>query len=417
MASVTKRGDSYRIAVSNGYRTDGKKIVHTKTWTPLPNMTARQIEKELERVKVEYENAVKRGQAMSDNTTLAAFADKWLAEHVDKQLQETTAESYRHELKTKILPALGHMRLDAIQPMHVMAFIDQMGEDGIRIDKKPGGYSHRTVKYQYDILSSLMQSAVYWQVIQANPCERVKPPARKDAGQQKPKHFSDEQTGLFLSLIGNEPLKYQLLAYLGVYVGSRRGEVLALKWSDMDLDAGEISIEKQHAYLPGKGIFTKDTKTGGSVRAVSIPASVTALLKQHKIQQLEQRMKIGDQWEDHNLIFTTWCGRPMATATPRQWMTKFVTRHNARIAVADDLTPKEKTALTLPLISYHGLRHTSATLLITEGVDIKTASARLGHAQVSTFTDVYSHFLKSTDRAAADKLENRIEQSMKKGHA
>ena len=417
MASITKRGNSYRISVSNGYRTDGRKIMHTKTWTPPYNMTARQTQKELQRVAVEFENAVRRGQAMSGSTTLADFAEKWLTEHVDKQLQETTAESYRHELKTKILPALGHMRIDSIQPMHVMAFIDQMGKDGIRVDGKPGTYSFRTQKYQYDVLSSLMQYAVYWQVIQSNPCERVKPPARKDAGQQKPKHFSDEQTGLFLSLISDEPLKYQLLAYLGVYVGSRRGEVLALTWNDIDFDAGEISIEKQHAYLPSKGIFIKDTKTSGSVRSVSIPASVTALLKRHRMQQLEQRMRIGDQWHEHNLIFTQWDGNPMHTATPRQWITKFVTRHNARIAADTELTAKEKEALTLPLISYHGLRHTNATLLITEGVDIKTASARWGHSQASTFTDTYSHFLKSTDRQAADKLENRIEKNMKKGHA
>jgi len=357
MASITKRGDSYRIAVSNGYHTNGKKIVHTKTWTPLPSMTTKQIERELQAVVFEFETAVKRGVAMSGTTTLEAFTEKWLTEYADKQLEVTTADSYRYHLRTKILPALGHLRLDKILPMHIMDFLSQLSEEGVRKDKRPGGYSQRTIEYQLAILSSIMQSAVYWQVMQSNPCERVKPPARKDAGQQKPKHFSDEQTGLFLSLIHDEPLKYRLLAYLGIYVGSRRGEVLALTWSDVDLDAGEIRIEKQHAYLPGNGIFTKDTKTSGSVRVVSIPATVISMLKKHKTEQLEQRLKLGDQWQDHNLIFTAWNGLPMHMSTPRQWLTKFVTRHNAQIVADEKLSSDEKKALTLPVIPYHGLRH------------------------------------------------------------
>jgi len=138
-------------------------------------MTEKQAAKEVERVAIEFENSIKRGLTMGGSITLAAFSDRWLAEHVEKQLEPTTAASYRHELATKILPALGHMRLNAIQPIHVMNFLDQLSRPGIRIDGKAGTYSARTIKYQFDILSSMFQSAVYWQILDSSPCERVKP--------------------------------------------------------------------------------------------------------------------------------------------------------------------------------------------------------------------------------------------------
>ena len=417
MASITKRNGSYRISVSNGYDSSGKKILHTQTWSPPPGMTEKKAAKEVERIAIEFENSIKRGLMMGGTITLAAFSERWLTEHVGKQLADTTAASYRHELETKILPALGHMRLNSIQPVHVMSFLEQLSKPGIRLDGKSGAYSTRTIKYQFDILSSLFKSAVYWQILEASPCDRVKPPARKDAGQERIKHFTDEQAIVFLNAVQSEPLKYQLLATLGIYVGSRRGEVLALKWSDVNLDKGEIDISKQHAYLPDKGIFTKDTKTHGSSRIVSIPSSVVALLREHRVEQVEQRFKLGDQWEDNNLIFTQWNGKPMHTATPRQWLTKFLTRYNERIASDADISPNDKEVLTLPLIPYHGLRHTSATLLIAGNADIKTVSARLGHTLTSTTADVYSHQLRTADRKAADLLENTLTQNSKKGQA
>lgn len=141
------------------------------------------------------------------------------------------------------------------------------------------------------------------------------------------------------------------------------------------------------------------------------------MLKKHRTEQLEQRLRLGSQWEEHNLIFTQWNGAPMHTTTPRQWLGKFNKRHNERIQADDKLLDSEKSAQTLPVIPYHGLRHTSATLLISQNIDIKTASARLGHSQASTFTDIYSHFLKSADRKAADTLENLLTRDSKKEHA
>lgn len=417
MASIAKRNGSFRISVSNGYDTSGKKLLHTKTWKPPPNMTDKQAEKEAQRVALEFENSIKRGLTMGGTTTLAAFSERWITEHVEKQLEPTTAASYRHEINTKILPALGHMRLNAIQPVHVMSFLDQLSKPGIRMDGKSGTYSARTIKYQFDILSSMFQSAVYWQILDASPCDRVKPPARKDAGQERIKHFTDEQAIIFLDAIQAEPLKYQLLATLGIYVGSRRGEVLALRWQDINLDKGEIDISKQHAYLPDKGIFTKDTKTHGSSRIVSIPPSVVALLRRHYNEQTEQRFRLGSEWIGTGHIFTQWNGAPMHTATPRQWLTKFIKRHNERIAADTTLTKEDKAALTLPLIPYHGLRHTSATLLIAGNADIKTVSARLGHTLTSTTADVYSHQLRTADKKAADLLENTLTKANKKGQA
>ena len=191
--------------------------------------------------------------------------------------------------------------------------------------------------------------------------------------------------------------------------------MLALRWPDVKLDKGEIDISKQHAYLPEKGIFPKDTKTHGSSRIVSIPSSVVTLLKKHKQEQGEHRLKLGTAREGVDHIFTQWNGLPMATSTPRHWITKFLKRHNERIQSDKTLTKQEKEVLTLPVISYHGLRHTSATLLIAGHADIKTVSARLGHTLTSTTADIYSHQLRSSDRNAADLLENTLVKINRKG--
>lgn len=408
MASIRKRGDTYQITVSCGYSTDGKKILKTTTWTPPDGLTPRQLEKTLKQAADEYENKVKAGQYIDDNITLSEYAARWLTEYAEKHLEETTLYSYRMALDSKILPGLGHIRLGKLQPVQILSFLNKLMEDGVRKDKKAGGYSNRTVKYMHQILSSMLQQAVYWQIIPSNPCERVRPPVKKDTGKGKLKHFTEEQAIRFLEAVQGEETKYQLLAYIGIFGGSRKGEMLGLTWDDVDLDKGMLNIDKAGTYTPEKGLFIKGTKNNGSTRSISLPDNVCALLRQHKREQAEQRMKLGELWQNNNLVFTQWNGMQMHTSTPRQWMSRFIAKYNEGVKQINTLTEGEKEALLLPAIPFHGLRHTSATLLIASNTDIRTVSARLGHAQASTTMNIYSHALQNTDRKAADTLQNML---------
>lgn len=414
MASIRQRGSSYQITVSKGYDSKGKKLLAQKTVKRPEELTDKQWEKELDRLSHEFENTVQLGTSINSSITLSGFVERWMEEYATKQLQPKTISSYEIELTTKILPALGHLRLDKIQPVQLLSFYNNLLEDGVRVDGKSGPYSNRTIKYQHQILSSILQTAVYWQVIQTNPCERVKPP-RRDTLIQKVKHFDENQSVIFLEGIKKEELKYQVCANIALYGGLRKGEVLGLTWNDINLDEGTININKVNQYLKETGTFTKKTKNPSSVREISIPGNVVALLRKYKLWQNKQIIATGDLWQQewklNKTVLTQWDGTPMGYSTPYQWITIYIKGHNKKIMEDLTIPDNEKCKYLLPKIPFHGLRHTSATLLITEKMDIKTVSARLGHAQTSTTLNTYSHNLKSSDQKAAATLENLLDKN------
>lgn len=406
MATIEKRGDTYRIMVSAGYDSAGKQIKQRITWTPPADLTPAKLKKALQAAAVEFENKVKTGQYISCEITLGEFAARWMKEYGLQHLEATTYQSYECELKTKILPALGHIKLGKLQPVQILGFLNSLLEPGCRVDGRPGAYSNRTVKYQHAILSSILQTAVFWQIILTNPCERVKIPKANTTGEEKRlQFFTDDQCIRFLGAAKGEDLKYQAITMLAIYGGFRRGEILGLTWDDVDFDAGTISIKRSNTYLPGWGIITKATKTSGSTRVISLPETVLAVLRRHKQRQAEDRLKLGELWKGAGLLFTQWDGKPMHPTTPRLWMHDLITKYNKEIIGSAALSEDEKRELTLPCIPFHGLRHTSATLMIANNTDVKTVSVRLGHAQTSTTMNIYCHALRKSDKEAAKALE------------
>jgi integrase len=198
-----------------------------------------------------------------------------------------------------------------------------------------------------------------------------------------------------LKALETEPLKHKLLVYLALATGLRRGELMGLEWKDINFAQSTLEVRQCSQYLPGKGSFTKDPKNELSQRVIAIPHSVMAMLKQFKKQQAEERLKVGDLWQGSDRIFTTWDGQPAHPEWPSQWFSKFIKKHG------------------LPHLTFHGLRHTSATMLIGQGVNMKEVSSRLGHSNISTTMDIYADSLKSADKDAAEKMDlflNSIKQ-------
>lgn len=448
MATITKRGNTYRIRVSAGYDINGKQDMKSITWKPAPGMTPKQIEKELERQAVLFEENVKNGLHIGSGVRFAAFAERWMNEYAKKQLRAKTIAQYE-SLLPRINAAMGHLKLEKIQPHHLLSFYNNLSEKGIRLDTKyrcivdlkatiksnkltfkaiaeKAGISEqsitsaakgqnvsaktaqgissalgvnvkklfapvdenktlsgKTLQHYHRLISSIMSTAVQWQIISSNPCDRIKPPK---AERKEAEYLDETQAVELLAALSDEPITYKTLFTVILYTGMRRGEACGLEWADIDLDNGIVDINKSSLYLPGKGVFDDDTKNATSRRVIRLPLPAIAALKELKIYQAEERLKLGDQWHNTNKVFTAWNGKPVHPDTVSGWFHDFVKRHN------------------LPNVHVHSLRHTNATLLIYNGTDIKTVSQRLGHANVTTTGNIYTHAIKTADERAAEAL-------------
>lgn len=425
MASIRKRKNAYQITVSNGRRPDGTQIIETATFTPDPNKTEKQNQKALEKFVFEFEEKVKSGKYLDgEKITFQAFTEIWLSDYAELHLEATTLQLYKHLLTLHIIPAIGNIKISKIQPVHLNKLYNLLSQE--RKDGKSGGYAPKTIKHVHNLISAIYSAAVKWNIVTDNPCERVETP-KQTRNCDKVKCFTLEQTELFLALLDKEytttykahdriddtgkayhvpdytesrsiPTQFKLFFLLAIFCGMRRGEILALEWSDLDFNNSSVSITKSTTIANGKPI-TKAPKTQSSVRILSVPASVMNVAKEYRMEQLEYRMSLGSQWIGDNHIFIQWNGKQMHPDTPYNTFKKIIRRYNEQIT-----NEEEK----LPEIPLHGLRHTSATLLISQNVDVRTVSGRLGHAQTSTTMDIYSHALKKMDEKAADVLDSLL---------
>jgi integrase len=451
MATIQKRGKSYSIRVSCGYSADGDQIIKSCTWAPDDGMTPVKIEKELERQATIFEERVKRGEVLNSNVKFEDFADKWLKDYGETQLAPKTLRRYK-EVLVRINAAIGHVRLDRLQPHHIIELYDNLAEEGIKDDtsytaavditkilkerhikqmdfsetaglatrtvrvackggtiapvtaekiskaldmkidklftthKGNGKLSANTIVGYHRVLSSILSTAVDWQVIFSNPCERVKPPK---AEHHEAVYLDEVQAMHLIELLENEPIQYRTMIIFLIYSGLRRGELFGLKWSDIDFDNCTISVSRSLQYLPGEPLFEKDPKNQSSVRTIKLADVAFTLLREYRQWQTEQRLKAANLWNDENYLFTQWNGKPTYPDTLTSWVENFIKRTD------------------LPQIHPHSLRHTNATLQIAGGVDHRTISNRLGHAQLSTM-NIYAHAIQSADAAAADTLQDML---------
>ncbi len=450
MATIKQRGDSYKITVSCGYDLNGKQIRRRMTWKPEDGMTARQIKKELDRQAVLFEEKCRNGQVLDGNIKFAEFAEKWFADYAEKQLRPTTVAGYRWALK-RTLPAIGHIRLDKLQPHHLMEFYNNLSESGVREDtrycsavdfkallKKRGmtkralaeqagvsvyvldsvtrganisaASAHKvvsalqlpldkvfqparekdtlavsTVLHHHRLISSMLSTAVKWQLIFSNPCSRVVLPKNKH---KEAVYLDEEQAADLLAALDKESMQHQVIVKLLLFTGMRRGELCGLEWKDIDFERAVITVRRSSLYLPGKGVFEDETKNETSERYMKVSADVVTMLKAWRAEQSKQRLRMGDQWQTSDRLFTAWDGAPIRPDVITAWFHKFVTKNG------------------LPPIHIHSLRHTNATLLIAAGTNLTTVAARLGHANSTTTSKIYAHAIKSADQAAAEVLQD-----------
>lgn len=424
MASIRERNGSYQITVSTGRDIYGKKLRETATFTPDPGLTPKKRQKAVEEFARDFESKVLNGLAMDGRkVTLKEFTDRWLEEYASQKLQPGTVEKYRDELD-KILPVLGHLKLTELKPHNLNAFFVSLTKDGARKDGKPGGYSRGSIAKTSNILSSVLRTATEWEIIEKNPLDKVR--IQGEAAADKLKFFTPEQAATFLAYIEQSytvktkghkrtddtgkdytvgdyertkeiPEQLRILFNLAIYAGLRKGELLALEWADIDFQNDTVSITKAVSVVGGQQI-TKAPKTKNSRRTVTIPHFLTQRLRALRADRLKYRLSLGDYWQGGDWVFIQDNGKQMSYSTPYSAFQDTIARYN---------TGRPATA-QLPAIPFHGLRHTSATLLIASKQDVRTVSSRLGHAQASTTMNIYAHALQETDRKAVNALENML---------
>lgn len=381
---IRNRGNgAYQFSIAVGYDDKGKQIIKTKT-------VHASSDREAEKMYNLFAAEVQKGEVSATGKyKLFDFARDWFQKHCEKNLAPKTLITYRNHLEKRILPALGYMDIHKIRPQHIMEFMESL-EDGKRYDGRSGGISAESARYCFRVLSSMLQDAVQWQIITSNPCSRVKPPSVKS---RQINTLKEDNVKIMLDLLQKEPIKYKTIIFLAIDSGLRLGELMALKWDDIDFGKKILSVTKSNQALKGRGIFTKAPKNLSSVRQVALSEFVCNLLLNYKKEQEFNRQTLLEKWQGSDWIFTQWNGLPMYPTTPSQWFRKFLKRNG------------------LPHMPFHGLRHLSATLLIAQGVPLKNVSSRLGHADIRTTANIYSAALQSVDREAAKKMDKFLSHS------
>ncbi|WDV94207.1 site-specific integrase [Brevibacillus parabrevis] len=384
MASLEKRGkDSYRLIVEAGYDANGKRIKKTKT------VKADGI-REARKLLAEFQTEVEAGEYITpEKMTFQSFVEEWRTKYAIKEMGPKTVDIYLGYLKNRILPVFGNMRLDQIKPFHIVRFISELSDEGSRQDGKEGSLSPGTIRYIHRVINNILSRAEEWKIIKKNPAADVKKP--KESYKDIDVYDETEIAALFEAL-EKEPFQWRMMITLAITTGLRRGELVGLEWKHIDLENGTIEVKQSISMrIKGEAIIT-EPKTKKSKRKISLPDALIDQLKEYYLYARKIRLQMGDKWigGDHFFVFCNPDGKPFHPETPYLHFRRFLKINGLRY------------------IRFHALRHTSATLLISQGVHAKIISERLGHASITTTMNVYGHALQTADKEAANKFNSII---------
>ena len=394
-----------------------------------------------------FEQQVTNGLVLDSDMLLDDLIDRWFEEYANKQLKAKTLYDYRR-MRGRISAGLGHLKVSKIKPAHVMALYDNLEEKGVRRDstytatkallkllprgtrgelakkagigqdtmrmvyagnsvsrktaekvsaavgltfskafvehtKKDGKLNNNSVIRYQAMLSSIFKKGVQWGLINENPCSRAEHPKAEEIDVRV---LTEEEIPKLLDALSDAPPQYSVITQLALLLGARRGEICALRWSDIDFEKGTLSIKRTVQSIPGIGLVFNAPKTRRGKRCLRIGADCVELLQEYRRYQKAERFRIGSAWVrkvtlengkvvDNDMLFTKWNGEPMNPDIISSWFPKFLEAHN------------------LPDVNFHSLRHSNASILIAAHVPITTVSGRLGHAQTSTTLNYYASAL------------------------
>ncbi len=392
MASIKDNGNGkYRIIVCNGYLPNGKVNRHTETITAKSHKDA---EKQAEAIEVDF----KRGDIVSKSSivTFNILVDKW-RDLKENDLAEKTRVRYEGILKDFMLPAFGRYKVAEIRPLDIEKYLNELKNDGVRKDGKPGGYSQKTIQHHYVLLHKLFSLAVRWDYVPSNVCDKVDKPKvdRKEAA-----FYEEDQIVQMLICLEKEDAMHRAYVLIALVSGCRRSEALGLEWDDIDFKNNAIKICRTSHYSAEKGIYTQHKlKNGSPSRTIAMPVEVMDYLKVYKDIQDKKRKEMGANWVESNRLFISETGGSISPAggpvhpdNISQWFERFLTKNN------------------LPMITLHQVRHTSLTYLLNNGVSMDAVSKRAGHSSIEITIDLYGHICERVKRESADKFSGLFDE-------
>lgn len=440
-----KTGTTYRISVSAGFDTAGKRIRHRTTYKPAPGMTERQIQKAVQRAAADFERSIEQGYALDNRQTFADYAAYVLDLKERTGIRPRTLDRYR-ELLTRINAAIGHIKLADLRPQHLNSFYKNLAEPGIRegggsakarIDipawLKKNKKSRAAIAEAAGISAATMGTAARGESISEEKAAAIAQAMGKKleevfrveknteplsdktilehhrlistiltqaekemlvpynaaakatpprAEKKEPNYFQPETIAAILEALESEPLKWRAITHLMIVTGCRRGEIMGLKWDKVDFENSRVRIDRALLVSKSKGVYEGATKTS-DVRLLTLPKETMDLLKQQRLEQLRLQLANGDRWIHTGYVFTQDNGDHMNPDSITGWLKDFSRRHD------------------LPHINPHAFRHTVASVLLANGTDIVTVSKQLGHASVNTTENFYSHIIEENKAKAS----------------
>lgn len=365
-----KRGNKWSFTIDIG--TDpitGKRKQKTKSGF--------KTKKEAEIAALNLYNQMQTKGIETSSENFSSFIGRWLELSAKHSLKQTTFDTYERIVKHRLIPIFGDKTLVSLKPIDIQKFYNVLQQEGL---------STTYVRLIHNILSSSFKTALKWEIVNHNIIEKVTPPkiSRKET-----KSWDLDQAKKFLE-ITEKKTNFHIIFVIAIYTGMRIGEILGLKWSDIDFDKKRISVNRTLGWVSGKGRILQDAKTLGSHRTISISDFLINVLKKHQLEQKKIKLQYADSYHDQDLVTASTSGKPKVARECRALLKKYANEVN------------------IPLIRFHDLRHTHATIMLQLGEHPKIVSERLGHANIGITMDLYSHVLPNMQKEAASKFEKAM---------
>ena len=446
---TNKNGEiiSYSIRVHKGRDiSTGKQLTpYTMTWKIPNGMSKKTAEKEALRQAILFEKECKEGIIIDNHQTFTQYAEYVIKTKVLAGILKPRTEYHYRDLFIRVKNAIGHMKLKDIRPIHLNQFYETLSKNGVKrgtekafastnlkallkekgvlladisrcedikihyntvvrackgqvisansandiskalnvppnkifkfyADESP--LSSQTIRDHHQFISTILREAEKEMLIPYNPASKARPPKPESL---TPNYLQIEDVTNILKALEQVPLKWQTMIHLFLVTGCRLGEIVGLKWEKINWENGQILIDKTLQYTPALGLYESTPKTKNSVRYINLPDEMMALLRKYQLWESDQQGLAPGATYLNGFVFTNKHGRGLNPGTVAGWLRTFSAKHN------------------LPYLNAHAFRHTQASILFFHGIDAVSISKRLGHAKVSTTTDIYSHVMNESE--------------------
>lgn len=372
--SVTKKGNKWYIVVFLGFDQNGKRKYKWFSGYDTKKAAERDLPNKLKELN--------EGTFFEPSKeTMADFLKKWLADK-KRRVRLRTFEIYERTIRIHIAPHIGQIEIGKLKPYHLRDLYNKLQSGNSQL-------SNRYVSQIHTLLHDALKTAVRWEYIHRNVAEQV------DAPKPVRKKFSVwtlEETQRFIEIAQGH--RFYIAFLLALTTGMRQGEILALRWSDIDLENGRIYIQRTVSHI-GKKLTFAEPKSESGNRMITLPEEVTEALLEHKANQEREKELSENSYDDQDLVVSRINGNIVSQAFLRQHFTSLIKKAG------------------LPYIRFHDLRHTHASLLLLQGVHPKVVSERLGHSNIGITMNTYSHILPGLQEQATKEFGEALFRNKK----